>query len=64
MMPVPNSEENVLNPDPYLVVTRTQIYFGEELSILQLVKKVINSGEMVLVLDRNSVQSPVVNTQS
>lgn len=56
--------ENVFWPDLFLVVTQTQIYFEENLNTLQLVKKVINSWEGVFALDRNLIQSSVINTQS
>lgn len=52
-MPATDSESclgNVLYPDLYLVVTRTQIYFGKNLGTLQLVKKIINSEEGYLFL--------------
>jgi hypothetical protein len=46
-----------------LVVTRTKIDLGENLGSSQLIKKNINSGKRIFVLDGYCIERLVVNTQ-
>jgi hypothetical protein len=47
-----------------LVVTRTKIDLGENFGSSQLIKKNINSGKRIFVLDGYCIEQSVVNTQT
>jgi hypothetical protein len=47
-----------------LVVARLQINLTKELGTLKLIKKIINLGDQVSVLDNDLVQGSIINTES
>jgi hypothetical protein len=58
-----SSFRNVTRSNFYLVVTRTKIDLGENFGSSQLIKKNINSGKRIFVLDGYCIEQSVVNTQ-
>jgi hypothetical protein len=46
-----------------LVVTRTKIDLGENIGSSQLIKKNIDSGKRIFVLDGYCIEQSIVNTQ-
>lgn len=50
--------------NPHLIVSRSQIKLGKVLSLSNLVEKVRNQWDGILVLHGQLVEGPVVNTQS
>src|SRR6185312_8290771 len=47
---------NILGMDPQLKITRTQINLREYTSTSKQIKKILNTGQWMLVLDGNCVQ--------
>jgi hypothetical protein len=65
IQPVPGGEDSLRNvfwADFDLVITRTKIGLGKDFSIDELVKKNVDAGQGIFVLDGDSIQRPVVNT--
>jgi hypothetical protein len=63
--PVPGREGglmNVFQTDLDLMVTRMKIDLGKDSCTGKLIKKNIDAGQHILVLDSNDIQRPVVNT--
>jgi predicted oxidoreductase len=58
-----SSFRNVTRSNFDLVVTRTKIDLGENFGSSQLIKKNINSGKMIFILDGYYVERSVVNAQ-
>jgi hypothetical protein len=58
-----SSFRNVTRSNFDLVVTRTKVDFGENFVSSQLIKKNINSGKRIFVLDGHCIKRPVINTQ-
>jgi hypothetical protein len=58
------SFRNVTRSNFDLVVTRTKVNVGEHFGSSQLIKKNINSGKRIFVLDGHCIERSVVNTQS
>jgi hypothetical protein len=58
-----SSFRNVTRSNFDLVVTRRKIDLGEDLGSSQLIKKNIDTGKRIFVLDGYYVDRPVVNTQ-
>jgi hypothetical protein len=47
-----------------LVIARLQINLTKELGTLELIKKIINLGDQVSVLDNDFIQGSIINTES
>jgi hypothetical protein len=45
-----------------LMIARTEINLGENFSIGKLIEKNVDVGQMILVLDSDSIQRSVINT--
>jgi hypothetical protein len=58
-----SSFRNVTRSNFDLVVTRTKIDLGENFGSSQLIKKNIDSGERIFVLDGYCIKRPVIHTQ-
>jgi hypothetical protein len=61
IQPVPGREcslRNVFWTDLDLMITRMKI----DLSTGKLIKENVDAGQMIFVLDRDSIQKPVINT--
>jgi hypothetical protein len=57
-----SSFRNVTRPNLDLVVTRTKIDLGENFGSSQLIKKNINSGKRIFVLDGQRIEQSVIHT--
>jgi hypothetical protein len=57
------SLRDVFQMDLDLMVTRTEIDLREDLRTGMLIKKDVDAGQHVLVLDSDSIQGPIINTQ-
>ena len=55
---------NILGMDPQLKITRTQINLREYTSTSKQIKKILNAGQGMLVLDGNYVQIPIIDAHS
>ena len=51
-------------PNPQLMVSCVQLYFGVDPCLFQLVKMIIDPWQQVLILNGDSIQLSVVNTES
>jgi hypothetical protein len=58
-----SSFRNVTRSNFDLVVTRTKIDLGENFGSSQLIKKNINSGKRIFVLDGHCIERSIINTQ-
>jgi hypothetical protein len=58
-----SSFRNVTRSNFDLVVTRTKIDLGENFSSSQLIKKDIDSGQRIFVLDGHCIERSIINTQ-
>lgn len=54
---------DIIRVDSDLMVPRTQIYLGKDLSTMELVEQVINAWKWVSVLDRDLVESMIIHAQ-
>jgi hypothetical protein len=45
-----------------LMITRTKIDLGEDLSTSKLIKKNIDAGQWIFILDGDGIQVPIINT--
>jgi hypothetical protein len=45
-----------------LIITQTKIDLGKNLSTGKLIKKNIDAGQRIFVLDGDSIQGPIINT--
>jgi hypothetical protein len=64
IQPIPGREgglENVFRTDLDLMITQIKIDFGKDFSTGKLIKKNIDAGQRILVLDSDGIQRPVVN---
>jgi hypothetical protein len=57
------SLRDVFQTDLDLMVTRMEIDLREDLRTGMLIKKDVDAGHHVLVLDSDSIQGPIINTQ-
>jgi hypothetical protein len=55
---------NVTRSNLDLMVTRTKVDLGENFGSTQLIKKNIDSGKRIFVLDGNCIERSVIHTQS
>jgi hypothetical protein len=46
-----------------LMITRTEIDLGEDFSTGMLIKKNIDAGQKIFILDSDSIQGPIIDTQ-
>jgi hypothetical protein len=53
---------NVTRSNFDLMITRTKVDLGENFGSSQLIKKNINAGKRIFVLDGYRIKRPVVNT--
>jgi hypothetical protein len=53
---------NVFWMDLDLMITRMKIGLGEELSTGKLIKKNVDAGQWIYILDGDSIQGSVINT--
>jgi hypothetical protein len=53
---------NVFQVDLDLTITRTKINLGKDLNTGKLIKKNVDVGQWIFVLDGDGIQMPVVNT--
>jgi hypothetical protein len=44
------------------MITRTKINYGKDLCTSKLIKKNVDAGQWIFVLDSDGIQRPVVNT--
>jgi hypothetical protein len=56
------SPGNVFRTNLDLIITRMKIDLGEEFSTGKLIKKNVDAGQRVFVLDSDGIQRPVINT--
>jgi hypothetical protein len=65
IQPVPGREgslRNIFWTDLDLMITRTAINLVKDSSTGKLIKENVDAGQWVLVLDRDGIQGPVVDT--
>jgi hypothetical protein len=65
IQPVPGVEcglRNIFYVDPDLVITRMKIDLGEDLSTGKLIKKIVDAGQRIFVLDSDGIRRLVINT--
>jgi hypothetical protein len=65
IQPVSGREYNLRNifwTDLDLMISRTKIDLGEDLSTGKLIKKNVDVGQKIFVLDGDDIQTPVINT--
>jgi hypothetical protein len=66
IQPIPSGEgslRNVLRPDLDLVITRMKIDLGKDFSTGKLIKKNVDAGQWIFILDGDGILRPVINTQ-
>jgi hypothetical protein len=64
IQPIPDGEgslRNVVRADLDLMITRTKINLGKDFCTGKLIKKNVDVGQWIFVLDSDDVQRPVVN---
>jgi hypothetical protein len=62
---VPGREGNlkdVFRTDLGLMITRTKIDLGKDSCTSKLNKENVDAGQLILILDRDGIQRPIVNT--
>jgi hypothetical protein len=65
IQPVPSGEgglRNVFQADLNLMITRMKINLGKDFSIGKLVKKNVDAGQWIFILDGDGIQGLIVNT--
>jgi hypothetical protein len=66
IQPVPGGEyglRDIFRMDLDLIITQTKVNLEEDLSTNKLIKKNVNVGQWIFILDGDNIQGPIIDTQ-